>query len=488
MNPDEAARVATQAKEIARLAVLPAIDYDRERDAAARRLNIRVATLDNEVRLARPGGDYGKQGGALNVPDREPVDEPQDGAALLSDIEARLRRHVVLTPHAACACALWIAHTYLTDPATHSPRLAIQSAEKGSGKTTLLDVVGEVVQRPLGAAGITSAALFRTISAAHPTLLLDEYDSYMRDNEDLRGILNAGHKRGGAVIRCVGDDAEPRQFPCFGPVAMAGIGALPGTVQDRSLVIRMKRAARGEAPARVLRRDKAELDHLARRLARWAADAAQLIEEDPELPEWLGNRVADNWRPLFAIANAIGGTWPARVADAAWALDGSPDDETTSHGVRLLADLRLIFVGTSSLAMTSAFACAELGKMEESPWQEWRQGKPITPNQLATLLRPYGIRPGTVRQGNATAKGYYREAFDDAWARYLPPSPPAGAPEPSHRHIEGESPVFEGNRTVTPNQAETRSATPKAAENLGCDGVTAQSTSLGPDAGWSARI
>jgi putative DNA primase/helicase len=491
MTPDEAARHAARAQEIARLAALPPLDYEREREAAAKTLGIRVSALDNAVRDARSvanPGDDGKQGTALNVPDRQPAAEPQDGAQLLHDIEACLRRHVVLSPHSACICALWIAHTYLIDGCTHSPRLAIQSAEKGSGKTTLLDLVGELVQRPLGAAGITSAALFRTIAAAHPTLLLDEYDSYLRDNEDLRGILNAGHKRGGAVIRCVGDDAEPRQFACFGPIAMAGIGALPGTVQDRSLVIRMQRAAHGERPVRILRRDKAAMEALASRLARWAEDSRDHVEEDPDLPEWLGNWVADNWRLLFAIANAAGGAWPARLRAAALALAASPDDDAVSHGVRLLADLRTIFGSMSSVQMASADICAQLVQMEDRPWPESRGGKPITPPQLAALLRPYGIQPATIRQGIKTAKGYYRKALEDAWQRYLAPNGPEGVAEPSHRHNQGERPVCGENGAVTPEAPATRSVTRKPAENLACDGVTAETTPLGPDGGWRARI
>ncbi len=477
--------------EIARLAALPPLDYEREREAVAKALGIRVGALDRAVcdaRATATPGDDGKQGAALNVPDRDLAAEPQDGAAVLAGIEACLCRHVVLSPHAACVCALWVAHTYLVDACTHSPRLAIQSAEKGSGKTTLLDLVGELVQRALGAAGITSAALFRTIAAAHPTLMLDEYDSYMRDNEDLRGILNAGHKRGGAVIRCVGDDAEPRQFACFGPVAMAGIGALPGTVQDRSLVIRMQRAAKGEAPVRVLRQDKIAMEALARRLARWAADVADSIQEDPDLPAWLGNRVADNWRPLFAIAMAAGGQWPARLAAAAIVMAGTQDDDAASHGVRLLADLRVIYLGQSAVQMASADICKKLGEMEDRPWPEWKQGKPITPNQMAGLLRPFGIRPGTIRQGNATPKGYPKEAFEDAWARYLSPSAPEGGSQtatPPQANSKADLRVAD---RVMADAPEDRSATGKPAENLSCGGVADQNTPQPADGAWSARL
>jgi hypothetical protein len=62
-----------------------------------------------------------------------------------------------------------------------------------------------------------------------------------------------------------------------------------------------------------------------------------------------------------------------------------------------------------------------LHEMKDRPCAEYgRQAKPISKNQIARLLKPYGIRPGTKRDGNETFKGYERSQFDDVFARYLP--------------------------------------------------------------------
>src|SRR5439155_9748838 len=133
----------------------------------------------------------------------------------------------------------------------------IGSPEKGCGKSTLLDVLSRLVPKPRGASGITAAALFRVIDAYCPTLLLDEADSYARDNEDLRGVLDAGHRRDGAVIRTVGEDHEPRQFSAWAPVALAAIGHLPGTIEDRSIKIGLRRR-RPDEPIEPLRLDRTD--------------------------------------------------------------------------------------------------------------------------------------------------------------------------------------------------------------------------------------
>jgi len=213
---------------------------------------------------------------------------------------------VVCTPRASQSVVL--AHVIRGDALHRRRALFVNSPEKGCGKSTLLDVLSRLVPNPLGASNITAAALFRVIEAARPTLLLDEADTYARNNEDLRGVLDAGHRRDGAVIRTVGDDHEPRQFSAWAPVALAAIGRLPGTIEDRSVRIGLRRRRPDEA-VEPLRLDRAgALDDLAHKAARWAADhAAELAAADPPVPEGIVNRAADNWRPLLAVADIAGG-------------------------------------------------------------------------------------------------------------------------------------------------------------------------------------
>ena len=159
--------------------------------------------------------------------------------------------------------------------------------------------------KPLSTANITMPALFRTIELARPTLLIDEADAFLKDNDDIRGMLNAGHGRSLRVIRTVGEKFEPRSFSVFTPTAIAGIGSLPETLEDRSITIALRRRKKDE-PITRLRRDRMHLSVLGRRSARWAADNGNApADADPALPDELGDRAQDNWRPLIAIADAI---------------------------------------------------------------------------------------------------------------------------------------------------------------------------------------
>src|SRR5215470_9380330 len=228
---------------IARLAALPPLEYDRVRKAEAEKLGVRVDTLDSEVRKAR--GDSAVESGAgcaVMFPELEPWPEAVNGAALLDDLTATFKRFVILPEHADIALALWVLHTYTIEAASASPILASVSPEKRCGKSTLLDLLGRLVSRPLPTSNILPAALFRSVEKWHPTLLIDEADTFLKDNDELRGVLNSGHTRGSAfVIRTVGDDHEPRRFSTWGPKAIAMIGALPDTLADRSITIPMRR-------------------------------------------------------------------------------------------------------------------------------------------------------------------------------------------------------------------------------------------------------
>jgi putative DNA primase/helicase len=340
----------------ARLAKLPLAAYERARSTVAKRMGLRASILDRLVAATRDNGGGPKQGRALTLPAPEPWPEPEDGALLLDQMATFYSRHIFLPIGAADAMAAWTVHTHCFAMFRHSPRLAFTSPEKRCGKTTALDTTALICCKPLPTANVTAAAVFRTIEAAAPTLLIDEADTFVRNNEDLRGILNAGHKRGGQVIRCVGDDAEPRAFAVFAPAAIAAIGRLPGTIEDRAILLRMKRATHAERPEPLCVAE-AEGAELARRCARWVADhIARLRDADPSLPATLFNRAADNWRPLFAIAEAAAGGWPERLAKAAMAL--APDDnDADGLGVRLLADVRTIFDEHNADKLASAALC-----------------------------------------------------------------------------------------------------------------------------------
>jgi len=240
--------------------------------------------------------DKETQGRALLLESPEPWPEPVDGAELLDMQSATFRQFVALPEHAAAALALWTLHTHCFEGGAITPRLAITSPQKGCGKTTVLDVLGTLVAKPLPAANITPAAMFRVIEAARPTLLVDEADSFLKRNDELRGIINSGHAINGAVLRTVGDNHEPRQFSTWAPVAVAAIGTLPETITDRSIPIQMRRA-RPDEKVQKFRSDRPPpgVHDLVRKAARWADDNMLAVREsDPEMPGALYNRAADN--------------------------------------------------------------------------------------------------------------------------------------------------------------------------------------------------
>jgi hypothetical protein len=421
-------KAADDDAELLRLARLPTIEYERARADAAKRLGCRAAMLDRVVGAKRAelglDRDDGKQGRPIEFAVPEPWPDPVDGSALLDDLAAALGSYVVMSDHQRAAVALWVMHAYLLDRLMISPRLAIRSAVKGSGKTTLIDVLARLVPRALLAASVTPSAIFRVIAAHRPTLLIDEADTLFHDgDETLRGVLNAGHRKGGAVLRSVGDDFEPRSFPCYAAIAIALIGQLPGTLADRSIDIVLARRRPSEAitPFRLDQTD--HLDALARRIARWAMDNGERLTRDPDMPPGLHNRVADNWRPLLMVAEACAEAWPETARKAAAALAGGDIDEV-SRTELLLSDIRDIFAAPELDEITSAALIERLIAIVPRPWAEFgKSGKPITQNKLARLLKPLGIGPHLIGWPDRLS-GYRLAQFAEAFERYLAPLSP----------------------------------------------------------------
>jgi len=385
----------------------------------------------------------------------DPWDEPVIGTMLLTDLEESINNYVVLPDNSIEAAVLWVVHAHAHKSATISPLLVLSSPEKRCGKTTLLLVLSALVPRPLPTSNITAAALFRTVEKYCPTLLVDEADTFVRHNEGLRGILNAGYTRGGFAIRAgrtSNDDFEARAFSTWAPKVIALIGKLPSTLEDRSIIIPMRRRTSGEAVQR-LRLDRLEeFSPQCRKTARWASDHAdQLRDADPCIPNELHDRASDNWRPLLAIADAVGGEWPERARKAALTLSGNKAVEDDSIGTKLLSDIRSAFQETQSDRMSTEEAISRLKKIEERPWAGSIHEEPISPRRLASLLQPFGIRPRSIRIGGSTPKGYRLNDFQDAFARYLPPDP-----QPPQHHSKHTSSTSELSATGQSDVAESK--------------------------------
>jgi putative DNA primase/helicase len=449
-NGDDADSNNGDDAEIDRLAKLEAFEYERARKAAAEKLNVRASILDRLVNIRRDelglNGDDKRQGHAISFPEPEPWPDPVDGAALLNALSEAVGKHVVMEKSASHIGSPWVVHTYLLDVFLITPRLAITSPVRRCGKTTLLDVLARLVYRPLPAANVSAAAVFRVIEGHRPCLLIDEADTFLAANEELRGVLNSGHRRGGSVLRTVGDDHEPRSFATYGACVIALIGQLPGTLTDRSVEIKLKRRLPSES-IEPFRLDRTQhLDILARQCARWAQDNVEAVRAaDPEMPAGIFNRDADNLRPLLAIAEVAGGEWLDRVRKAALAGRESGDVDEGSRIELLIRDIHGVFASSKHLnRIASADLVARLVEIEGRPWAEYgRSGKPITQNKLARLLKPLGITPIRARIGNENVHVYERSQFSDVFARFV--SPEAGIePEQWNKRDEmGTSGAFQ---------------------------------------------
>ncbi len=397
------------------------------------------------------------EGGAqpLTLADPEPWPEPVDGAALLKEIEATLTRFVILPRGATLAIALWVLHAYAVAAFAVSPILTVVSATMRCGKTTLLSLLSGLLPRALSTANITPAALFRCIEQFDPTLLIDEGDAFLAMSDELRGVLNAGHTRMAGIVRTVGEEFEPRLFRVFGPKVLAMIGKPPGTIEDRSIVIPMKRKTPGEQAHRFRLSVLPTLEPMCRMAARWAHDhVEELKDADPDVPESLNDRAADNWRPLLAIADRAGGDWPDRARTAALILSGGErDPEADGVGVALIGDCVSIFKDRGVDRLSTTDLIVELVKVEGRPWPEWNKGKPITPRALGRLLKPFGIVSKVLRIGESTPHGYECQTFDDPYLRYFQGSNPQHPQQVNEfKHLD---PTF--NPQQTPDVADTKS-------------------------------
>lgn len=416
--------------KIAALARLGALAYQKRRVSEAKALGIPVGALDKLVRQAQARTE--EDDAELPHWKVEAWPDPVDGAALLADIEQVFTRYAVLPAGASVALPLWTLHAWTMDAGDISPFLVLVSPTKRCGKTTVLIILYYLTPRSELASNISPSALFRYIEESRPTLLIDEADSFVKDNEELRGILNSGHTKAAAhVIRNVEINGEhkPRRFSTWAPKAIATIRALADTLEDRAIILTLQRKPKTAKVERLRKRDNDEFAALRRKAARWAADNfAALADPDPKIPDILNDRAADNWRPLLAIADLAGGDWPKRARDAACILSGEGHD-TGAINVELLADIRAAF--GESECMTSADLVAALVADPERPWATWWKGDKLTQNQLARLLRPFSIASETVHPtGRPDAKGYKRVRFENAWAAYLPGQNHSPQPEP----------------------------------------------------------
>jgi hypothetical protein len=402
-------------------------DEDIERQAAE--IKAKAAALASKQDKRKQERQHRKPApNVSDVADVSPAPETDSGALLLADVEIFVGRFVIYPPeHAKVAHVLWIAHAHLMDVWDSTPRLAFLSPEPASGKTRALEVTELLVPSPVEAVNVSPAYLFRKVGeGASCTILFDEIDTVFgpkaKENEEIRGLLNAGHRQGAVAGRCVvrGNVVETEEISAYCAVALAGLGWLPDTLLSRSIIIRMRRRKPGEKVKPFRRRTELNAGYkLKARLRHWARRVRPGITW-PVMPPGVEDRDADIWEALIAVARAAGGIWPDRASRAALALIKEARDREPSLGIRLLADLKTVFGGAQE--MTTASILHALHVLPEAPWNDLK-GKPLNDRGLAIRLRQYGIKPKVIRVGDATPRGYaVADGLYDAWETYLPPA------------------------------------------------------------------
>ena len=462
----------TDDEVIKQLAALKPLEYDRVRGEKAKALKVRPATLDSMVKTEREANNQGD----LPFADIEPWHEAIAPAQLLDEVTSTIQRFIVLNKHQAQTAALWVATCWFIDVIDCAPIALINAPERACGKTQLLTVMARLAPRTAQASGISPSVLFRMIEAYQPTLFIDEVETVLKDNEDLRGLINAGHTRDSAFVwRSVakGDDFEPKRFTVWGMKAIAGINAikLAETVTSRSIVFELRRKTTGESVERLRRAEAGLFETLARKLARFKDDFASEVQQArPVLPDALGDREQDNFEPLLQIATVAGEHWPNTALNAALRLTNATQAPMSSAN-EMLADIQEIFETMQVVKIGTTELINALCDDAEKSWATYNRGKPLSPRQLSNKLKDYGITSKTIRIGYETAKGFEREQFKDAFARYL--ADPLNMPSQSNNSLEANSHGLSGV-TDRNNVTETgfEKVTLPPAPILGCDVVT----------------
>lgn len=392
---------------------------------------VMIGALERMMAVAGGEDGEGKQGQAVEWHDPDLWPEPINGTEPLYALKAKIENYVDLPAGGAVTAALWSLFTWKSESFSVCPNLMVTAPERGSGKTQLTELLSWMVRRPCPVSDTTAAVIFRIIEHEAPTLLFDEAQGVLKrrnpDDPTKTILLGSFSRRFAMVPRVNKHTGEVRMYSTFAPKAMNGLNlaGIDDAFTSRCIVIPMTRATRALPELRADRDPVGE--DLRRKCARWAADnEAALRDADPDTGGRIG-RIAQVWRPLFAIADAAGGDWPEQARKAADALAASAakvaDGETL--GTMLLADVREIFKKKGDPEyIASAMLDQALIDLPERPWATLAQGdRPMTATKRGGILNDYGIRTKNSRINGSVVKVYERKTFEGAWSAYLPESP-----------------------------------------------------------------
>lgn len=344
--------------------------------------------------------------------------------AMVKQVARLIRSTVVIGRHEVVALVLWILFTWVSSRCRVSPICWISAPQRRSGKTTTLEVASRFCRDSISACNATPAALFRLIETSSPTIFLDETDATLKGNEELRSILNSGHTRQSAyVLRIV--NGETKKFTTWGPKLLCGIGQIDETLRDRSILIGLQRKRRSDTVVRLRDIPPGTIEGLVKQIRVWASNHSVQVEthRPASVPEQLNDREADNWEPLFAIADILGGEWPKWARESSVEISKKMASLVIDEQTELLQDIRNVFVMLRCDRISTRELISHLVEDEHLRWCDYNRGRPLNPRGMSDLLRQYRISPQTIRCGDQTMKGYYLDQFKRAFEAYLAPSP-----------------------------------------------------------------
>lgn len=354
----------------------------------------------------------------FSVKSAHPAPLAQNGSSLMHDLLATVRRTVITSKESAVAIALWIVFTYVYKNFSIAPMLVITSPTRQSGKTSALSMLSRLCHNPFETSNISEAAIYHVIEKWHPTLLIDEADTFMTSNSVMTGIINSGHKQtNGFVTRAIKNGVV--RYPTFCPKAIASIGRPSETIMSRAIVINMMRKLTTEKVDSVPATGPDELTILQGRILRWTTDNVETLSSiEPERVGVTNDRSEDNYGPLLAIATQLGGPWLDEARAAFSSISGLSVPETNAED-RLLSDISLAFKTLAQDRITTSALLNQLCAQEEAPWSTYRKGREISAAQLGKMLSAYDITSSQMRFGERNLRGFHRHQFAVVFARYV---------------------------------------------------------------------
>ena len=424
---------------------------------------VKKSAIDKDIgRLVEPQD----QGETLIVEDLKPYEGEVSGAEIADEVMECLREHVYLDNKAQyIAITLWVLLTYTFEKFSILPMLLVTSPTMRCGKTTLLTILEGLTNKALIASNISPSAVFRTIEKYKPTLFLDEADTGLAENEELRGIINAGHmKRTAFVIRTGSRDVnfEPEKFNTFCPKAIALIGSPSNTWKDRSIHIKMERKPNNLRFKKLPNNYYKEKQILRRKLLKWAS-GLNVPEELESNFGLVNDRAEDNWTPLIFIAMRLGNAWLKKAKEAMLAIEQGREDD--DFRIELLQDIKIFFDESGEKKVFSRDLVEYLNGLEDRPWIDYNHGRGLTASWMSRQLKTFGIQSKSIRKNETTAKGYSRGDFRKVFALYLPDKNVTTSHYSNHAG-------FHRFQNVTKGENVTFKNAPNSPINQTCDDVT----------------